>query len=107
MTDEAAARHRDLIETLGAAVLDGPAVLDPDLRRAAARNDGVPEPFTAFVDRIHRHAYRTTDEHVADLRADGADQDAVFEITVAAAYGAALERLDAGLRAVRELEEER
>jgi hypothetical protein len=107
MTDEAAARHRDLIEVLEAAILGGPGVLAPDLRRAAARNEGVPEPYTGFADRVHHHAYRTTDEHVAALRAAGADQDAVFEITIAAAYGAARARFDAGLRAVQELEEER
>lgn len=105
MTDEARTRHRTLIEALGAAILEGRGVLPPELRRSAARNDAVPEPYTAFVDRIHRHAYRTTDQHVADLRAAGANQDAVFEVTVAAAYGAALERLQAGLRAMRELEE--
>jgi hypothetical protein len=37
---------------------------------------------------------------VAEL-AEGASDDEVFEISVAAAYGAARERLEAGLRAVR------
>jgi hypothetical protein len=72
------------------------------VRRSAARNEADPAPFTAFVDTVHRQAHRITDDDVARLRADGADQDAVFEIAVAAAYGAALERLGAGLSVVRE-----
>jgi hypothetical protein len=60
----------------------------------------VPEPFAAFVDTIHRHAYRVTDGMVAGLGEAGADDDAVFEVSVSAAYGAARARLDAGLRAL-------
>jgi hypothetical protein len=104
MTEEASERWHDLLGSLGAAIVDGPGVLEPQVRRSAARNDGVPAPFTPFVDTIHRHAYRITDDDVARLRADGADEDAVFEIVVASAYGAALERLRAGLRVVRQLE---
>ena len=62
----------------------------------------VPEPFAAFVDTIHRHAYRVTDRMVAGLAEAGAGDDEVFEMSVAAAYGAARERLEAGLRAVRD-----
>jgi alkylhydroperoxidase/carboxymuconolactone decarboxylase family protein YurZ len=39
---------------------------------------------------------------VAALLEDGASEDEVFEMTVAAAFGAARERFDAGLRALRE-----
>ncbi len=104
MSDDASTRHRPLVDALGAAVLDGPGVLAPDVRRSAAGNEGVPAPYTAFVDAIHRHAYRITDDDVAGLRSAGADQDGVFEITVAAAYGAAIERFRAGLRALGEIE---
>jgi hypothetical protein len=83
------------------AILQGQGVLPPETRRAASQNDGVPEPFTAYVDTIHRHAYRVTDRIVAELGEGGADDDAMFEISVAAAYGAARERLDAGLQALR------
>lgn len=105
MTEETSERWDDLLGSLGAAIQDGPGVLPPDVRASAARNEGVPAPFTAFVDTIHRHVHRITDDEVARLRADGADQDAVFEIVVASAYGAALERLLAGLRVVRPRED--
>lgn len=94
-------RHRPKLDALRAAILDGPGVLPAEVRRAAAVDDGVPEPFTAYVDAIHRHAYRITDATVAGLGEAGADDDAVFEISVAAAYGAARIRLDAGLAALR------
>ena len=98
--DDATDRHRQKLDALGAAILDGRGVLPSEARQAAARNEAVPEPFAAFVDAIHRHAYRVTDRMVAEL-AEGAGDDEVFEISVAAAYGAARERLEAGLRAVR------
>ena len=50
-----------------------------------------------YVDLVHRHAYRITDEDVERLRDAGLDDDAIFEMTVAAALGAGVERLRAGL----------
>jgi len=38
---------------------------------------------------------------VEAVRAAGLSEDAVFELTVAAAVGAGLDRLDAGMRALR------
>jgi hypothetical protein len=96
------ARHAQVVEALGRSVLDGPGVLEPETRRAAAAGEGVPERFAAYVETIHRHAYRVTDGVVAGLLEDGASEDEVFEMTVAAAFGAARERFDAGLRALRE-----
>jgi len=95
-------RHRQKLEALGAAILQGPGVLPPDARQAAGLGDGTPELFADYVDTIHRHAYRVTDQMVAGLADAGASEDQVFEISVASAYGAARRRLDAGLRALRE-----
>jgi hypothetical protein len=99
--DDPTDRHRRKLDALGAAILSGGGVLPPEARQAAARNDGAPEPFATFVDTIHRHAYRVTDRMVAGLAEAGAGDDEVFEMSIAAAYGAARERLEAGLRAVR------
>ena len=98
--DDATERHRDLVDALAAAVLEGPGTLPPQLRAAAARDEDVPEPFAGFVRTIHRHAYRVTDRMVEGL-AETATDDAVFEVSVAAAYGAARRRLEAGLDALR------
>lgn len=101
VTSDASERHRESLEGLGAAVVEGPGVLDPGVRRAAAEREGVPELFAAYVDMIHDHAYRVTDKVVSDLQAAGAGDDEVFEMTVASAYGAARHRLAAGLAALR------
>lgn len=100
--DDPTDRHREKLDALGDAILNGRGVLPGETRQAAARNDQVPEPFADLVDTIHRHAYRVTDRMVAGLAEAGASEDEVFEMSVAAAYGAALERLEAGLRAVRD-----
>ena len=55
----------------------------------------------AYRDTVRRHAYRVTDAQVDELRAAGLDEDEIFELTVAAAVGAGLDRLDAGLAAMR------
>ena len=59
------------------------------------------DAFATYVDTVHDHAYRVSDRVVTDLRAAGATEDEVFEVTVAAAFGAARDRLEAGLAALR------
>jgi alkylhydroperoxidase family enzyme len=81
-------------------VLEQPGTLDPAIRRAAARGTGVPPDAAAYVDKVRRHAYLTTDGDVDALRAAGYSEDQIFEITVAAAYGAGAERLRSGLDAL-------
>jgi len=96
-------RHREAFEALQAAILDADdAVTSAEVRRAAADRGDVPEPFAAYVDTIHDHAYQVSDRTVSDLRAAGAGEDEVFEVTVSAAFGAARARLEAGLAAVRD-----
>jgi alkylhydroperoxidase family enzyme len=96
-----AGRYRAHIDAVREAVLEGPGVVPRERREAAARNAEVPAPFASYVDAIHRHAYRITDRAVDDLRAAGASEEEIFEMTIAAAYGAAFEHFGAGLRALR------
>jgi hypothetical protein len=53
------------------------------------------------VDKIHRHAYKVTDEDMARVQAKYGD-DQMFEIVVSAALGASAQRLLAGLDALGE-----
>jgi alkylhydroperoxidase family enzyme len=96
-------QHRQAFDALQTAIMDGDAVaVTPiEVRRGAAERTDV-ERFAAYVDTIHDHAYQVSDRTVSDLRAAGASQDEVFEVTVSAAFGAARERLEAGLAALRE-----
>lgn len=95
MEDRFAASRRRLEQ----AVLDGAGETAPSLRRAAAERGELPEELRALVEKVHLHAYKITDEDLADLRARYSE-DQVFEVVVAAALGAALHRLRAGMRAL-------
>jgi len=55
----------------------------------------------AYVDKVARHAYKVTDEDVGRLQQAGHSDDALFEVTVSAALGAALGRLERGMAALR------
>jgi alkylhydroperoxidase family enzyme len=71
------------------------------LRGAARPEQPVPAQAQTYVETVSRNAYRVTDAQVEALRASGLSEDEIFELTVAAAVGAGLERLDAGMRALR------
>ncbi len=94
------ARYTDLVAVLRAAVFDGPGVVDPPLRLAAATGTDLPKRWAAYVAKVRDASHRITDDDVAVLAAAGCAEEEIFEITVAAATGAALERLDLGLRAM-------
>ena len=70
--------------------------------REAARPDRQPPPeFAVYLDKVRNHAFRTTDADVQELKGAGYSEDEIFEQTVSAAVAAGLERLDAGLQALR------
>jgi len=89
-------KFRDLERRL----LQAPGTLDPSIRRAAAEGAELPEALAHYVDTVRRHAYKVMDEDIENLVAQGYSEDQVFELTVAAAFGAARERLDSGLGAM-------
>jgi hypothetical protein len=91
-------RLLDLKDATASAVLHGPGTTTAEQRQSVARGEP-PEELRALVDKIRRHAYKVTDEDWAPLRARYSE-DQLFELVVAAAFGAAEERLEAGLRAL-------
>jgi hypothetical protein len=97
----AADRHAARVAALRRAVFDAPGACDPAERAAAASGDTVLPPLGAYVAKVHGAAYRITDADVGALRAAGCSEEQIFEVTVAAAVGAALRGLEAGLRAMR------
>jgi uncharacterized peroxidase-related enzyme len=94
-------RHARLVADLRQSVLDAPAAMDPATRKAAATDDSLTEPWNAYAALVRDASYRVSDVDVDRLKTAGHSEDEIFEITVAAAVGAALRSLDAGLRAVR------
>jgi alkylhydroperoxidase family enzyme len=93
-------RLRDEARRLVDAVLDGDAATSAQARHAAFAGQADDPAVGRYLDLVCRHAYRVTDEDIEGLRSAGLDDDAIFELTVAAAVGAAVERLRAGLELV-------
>jgi hypothetical protein len=77
-----------------------------DYCRALTRDRSTPNPFTGalavWVEKVARHAYKTLPAEVTALRDEGLSEDEIFELTVAAAYGAARGRYDQALTALEE-----
>jgi hypothetical protein len=93
--------HAELRDRVLATVLEGPGESDPATRQTAAAGVGAPADLRALVEKIHRHAYKVTDEDIARLQPTYGD-DRLFEIIVSAAVGASRARLAVGLRALDE-----
>jgi alkylhydroperoxidase family enzyme len=71
------------------------------LREAAWPDRPSPPAFSAYLDKVRRHAYTVADRDVDELKAAGFSEDEIFEQTVSAAVAAGLERLEAGLESMR------
>ena len=109
-------KHRSEAELqrLADAVLTGPGETDLGLRKAIearvaelAGSTGpqsdteVPSELESYVDKVARHAYRVTDDDIEELRSADYSEDAIFEITLCAALGAGIGRLERGLAALK------
>ena len=96
-------------ERLRLAVLETAGTTEPGLRaeveaRAASLSGreavqepepaSLSEPLGSYVDKLALHAYRVVDADIAGLLRAGYSEDAVFEVTLAAALGAAAARYE-------------
>jgi alkylhydroperoxidase family enzyme len=99
---------------LANAILTTPGDADSDLRYAvearAAQLGGcptteniaeVPPELIRYIDKVALHAYKVTDADVEALRQAGYSEEAILEITLSAALGAGLSRLERGLAALK------
>ena len=80
------------------AVFETPGATSPQLRQAVA-SDTAPAELVALVEKIHSCAYTVTDRDLDVLRSSYTE-DQLFEIIVAAAFGAAADRLATARRAL-------
>lgn len=97
-------RHAKALARLEGRLRTGPGELSPQTRAAAIDADPLPDPLVqGYVETIRRHAYKLTDRRLEELVEAGWTDGQVFELTVAAAFGAAKRRLDAGLHALGEV----
>lgn len=106
-------RYADLSQSLIDSILTTPGETDPTLRRAIEEQSAqwssnspqqieqVPSELATYVKKVALYAYKTTDEDVEALRKAGYDEDAIFEISLSAALGAGMTRLEHGLAALK------
>jgi alkylhydroperoxidase family enzyme len=106
-------RYTDLSQHLIDAILTSPGETVPSLRRAIEEQSAqwsssspqhveqVPPELVTYVKKVALYAYKTTEEDIEALRKAGYDEDAIFEITLSAALGAGMTRLDSGLAALK------
>jgi alkylhydroperoxidase family enzyme len=80
--------------------LQGAGATSAELRQAIARGSP-PADLTSIVQKIRSHAYTVTDRDIDALRSRYTEEQ-LFEIIVAAAFGAAQERLAAAQRVLKE-----
>lgn len=95
-------RRAALLAELRRVVFEAPARTEPTIRTAAAAGGTLAEPLRLYATKVRDESYRVTDADIAALRAAGVSEDEIFEVTVAAALGAACRRVDAGLRVLGE-----
>lgn len=93
-------RYQALRDATAAALLTTAAATDPALRQAVAAGMP-PDELRTLVGKIRTRAYTVTDDDFAPLRGRYSE-DQLFEIIVAAAFGAARERLAAARRALED-----
>ena len=82
------------------ALFEATGATSPDLRRAVAAGSPPPELAT-LVEKIRSRAYTVTDEDIDRLRSQY-NEDQLFELILAATFGAAHEQLAAARRALEE-----
>lgn len=97
-------KYEEFVTRVRAAVLDSRGRTEPALRHAIAsrQSAGVPDALRAYTDKVAQHAYKVTDADIEGLLRAGYSEDEIFEVTAAAALGAALARLERGLAVLEE-----
>jgi AhpD family alkylhydroperoxidase len=93
--------HGDSVQNLRHSVLTAPATTKPSLRTAAAGGDALPEPLQSYVRKVRDASFKITEADITELTEAGYSEDEIFEITVAAAVGAALRSFDTGHHAIK------
>jgi alkylhydroperoxidase family enzyme len=97
------ADRRAFFDRLIADVCGAPAHLSPAQRQAAAEGAELSgAAIQALAVRIREAPHLVTDAEVEAARAEGLDDDQLYELTVATALGESRRRLDAVARALRE-----
>jgi len=98
-------KFSEMVGRLASRTLDGPGEVAAALRREVAEyaaapkpgNEQIPPVLMQYLTKVAMHSYRVTDADIAQLKAAGYSEDELYELTVSAAFGAGLARLNKGL----------
>jgi len=94
-------RHADLLKKLEEAIAESKGELDNAIRRDLLAAKPIAGKLGSFAIKIAQNATSITDAHVKALIDAGCSEDSIFECVLAAATGAGVERLNAGLAVLR------
>jgi alkylhydroperoxidase family enzyme len=94
-------RHAAAIERVRTAMINVQGVTADELRQDVYDAKAQAQPLGAYLEKVRDAARTITDDDVAALRASGYSEDAIVELTITAAAGAAGRRYDAALKALR------
>jgi alkylhydroperoxidase family enzyme len=97
-------RHADKRAALLRTVLTTAGHSGAAIREAAFHGGALPATLAAYLEKVRTASFRVTDDDIKGLIEIGFSEDAIFELTVAAALGAADQRLHAGLSALRSID---
>ena len=89
------------LRRLRKAVFSGPGSLSPAARQTIGEGLELSGVLGAYARKVAEHAYRVTDDDIAELHLAHYTDDQIFEATVSAALGAGLSRLECVLGALR------
>ena len=103
-------KFTQIVDELAKRTLDGEGEVEASLRREAAAYAGDPTPgnqviprnILPYLTKVAMHSYKVTDMDINQLKAAGYSEDELYELTISAALGAGLARLNRGLELLRD-----
>lgn len=94
-------RRASYVEALRHAILETPGATTPEQRVAAAAGWEAGDVTDEYLAKVRTASYRIVDDDIDRLKRGGLSEDAIFELTLAAAFGEAAHRFDAAVAALR------
>ncbi len=99
-----------MVDALSKRMLDGPGEVKAGLRREVMKytadltpnNTAIPHNILPYISKVAMHAYKVTDVDINQLKVAGYSEDELYELTISAALGAGLARLNRGLELLKD-----
>jgi hypothetical protein len=96
-----ATRHPSHVQALERAILETPGATTHEQRVASAAGRHSGDATEEYLAKVRTASYRIVDDDLDRLKRGGLSEDAIFELTLAAAFGEAARRLDDAVAALR------